>query len=136
MSTENKTLVRRYFEAIDAGNSDVLDEIVAPTFVRHDPNAPEVNGLEELKRQLRVIYTAFPDFCHIIEDMIAEGDRVATRLTVQGTHRGELRGIAPTGKQIRATGMRFCRISNGQIQEDWHNSDMLGLLQQLGAVPK
>jgi len=104
--------------------------------VRHDPNAPEVRGLEDLKGQLRMFYTAFPDFRHIIQDIIAEGDRVATRLTVQGTHQGELRGIAPTGKKITATGMRFCRITNGQIQEDWHNSDTLGLLQQLGVIPK
>jgi steroid delta-isomerase-like uncharacterized protein len=136
MSAENKALVRRYFETIDSGDLSGLDGLIAPAFVRHDPNAPEVKGLEDLKRHLQRVYSAFPDFRHIIEDMIAEGDRVATRLMACGTHKGELMGVAPTGKQISVTGMRFCRITNGKIQEDWHNSDTLGLLQQLGIVPK
>ncbi len=128
MSAENKAIVRRYFEAIDTGNLAALDELFAPTYVRHDPNAPEVKGREDLKRHLRMVYTASPDLCHTIEDMLAEGDRVATRMTVCGTQTGGLMGIAPTGKQITVTGMSIFRIANGKIQEDWLNSDALGLL--------
>ena len=64
MSAENKAIVRRYFEAIDTGNLAALDELFAPTYVRHDPNAPEVKGREDLKRHLRMVYTASPDLCH------------------------------------------------------------------------
>jgi steroid delta-isomerase-like uncharacterized protein len=136
MSAENKTLIRRYFEAIDAGNLAALDDLVASTFIRHDPNAAEIKSLADLKRHLRMVYTATPDLRHTIEDMVAEGDRVALRLTARGTHTGDFMGIPPTGKPVTVTGTGICRIADGKIQEDWFNSDALGLLQQLGVVPK
>lgn len=136
MSADNKALIRRYFEASDAGNLTALDNLFAPTFVRHDPNAAAINSLEDLKRHLRLVYTATPDLRHTIEDMVAEGDRVAIRLTARGTHTGEFMGIPPTGKTVTVTGTGICRIADGKIQEDWFNSDALGLLQQLGVIPK
>jgi predicted ester cyclase len=83
-----------------------------------------------------MVYSATPNLSHTIEDMLAEGDRVAVRLTARGTHTGEFMGIPPTGKQVTVTGTVICRIAEGKIQEDWFNSDALGLLQQLGVIPQ
>lgn len=78
--------------------------------------------------------TAFPDTHFTIDDMIAEGDRVAIRWTVRATHRGEFEGIAPTGKPVTVTGTMVARIANGKLVEGWQNFDALGLLQQIGAI--
>ena len=136
MSEENKAIVRRYFAAIDMGDLAAIDELFAPTYVRHDSNAPEMKGLDNLKRHIRMVYTAAPDLRHTIEDILADGDRVATRMTSRGTQTGDFRGIAPTGKQFIATGMDFFRIMNDKIEEQWTTLDTLGVLQQLGVIPK
>ena len=78
---------------------------------------------------------AFPDVHFTIDDLIAEGERVVIRWTVTGTHKGELQGIAPTGKHVTVTGMVMSRFVKGKVEEDWINFDALGLLQQLGVVP-
>ena len=79
--------------------------------------------------------SAFPDFHVTIEDQIAEGDRVATRWTMRGTHEGEFRGISPTGKQITVTGIGIFRFSDGKVVESWDNFDQLGMMRQLGVIP-
>ena len=79
--------------------------------------------------------TAFPDLHFTIEDLIAEGGTVVVRFTTRGTHQGTLMGIPPTGKQVSGTGMFIDRIVNGKGVEQWFNSDILGLLQQLGVLP-
>ena len=137
MSADNKALIRRYFDAIDSGNWAALDELFAPTYVRHDPNTHEGRlGREDVKRHLQIVYTAAPDLSHTIEDLLAEGDKVAARLTSRGTQTGNLRGIASTGRQFTMTGMDLFRIADGKIEEQWINQDMLGALQQLGVIPK
>ena len=82
-----------------------------------------------------MMQAAFPDLQATIEDMIAEGDTVAARITVRGTHGGEYRGIAPTGRPMVRPGIYIVRIENGRIVETWNNGDELGLMQQLGAIP-
>jgi predicted ester cyclase len=79
--------------------------------------------------------SALPDFHSTLEDMIAEGDKVAERFTGRGTHKGEWMGIAPTGKQVTIQGMAIHRITDGKIVENWTNMDMLGVMVQLGVVP-
>jgi predicted ester cyclase len=79
---------------------------------------------------------AFPDLRLTIEDQIAEGDKVVTRFTARGTHRGKLPGIAPTGKQVTTTAIIINRYTGGKIAESWINGDILGLLQQLGVIPR
>jgi predicted ester cyclase len=83
-----------------------------------------------------MIHTAFPDLHFTLEDMIAEGDKVAYRFTARGTHMGDFLGIAATGKQIVVAGTVITRIDAGKFQEDWETIDMLGLMQQLGAIPE
>jgi steroid delta-isomerase-like uncharacterized protein len=134
---ENKALVRRSFEEVfNQGNLDAVEEIFAPDFVLHDPTSPEeIRGTEGMRQYVSMYRTAFPDLQQTIEDQIAEGEKVATRLTGRGTHQGELTGIPPTGNQVEAPGIVINRISGGKIAESWANYDALGMMQQIGAVP-
>ena len=136
MSEENKALVRRQEEELfSSGNLDVADEIYAPDYVGHDPSNPEdVRGLEAAKQAAAEYRKAFPDLRVTVEDLIAEGDRVAARLRFRGTHRGELNGIAPTGRRVDCTGIVISRIEEGKIAEDWANFDDLGMMRQLGVI--
>jgi len=132
---ENKALIRRWGELWNAGDAAAIAELVAPDYVRHDPNGPEVRG-PNAERQLVELYrAAFPDLRFTIEHLVAEGDLVVAHLTVRGTHRGELLGIPPTGTPITLAAMELYRIRDGKVAEQWVALDALGLLQQLGAVP-
>jgi steroid delta-isomerase-like uncharacterized protein len=134
---ENKAIARRWSEELwSTGNLAVADKLVAPNYVRHDPgDLFSVEGPEGVKRLVERIRARQPDLHILIEDMIAEGDRVVTRYTVTGTDTGGFMGRAPTGKQTKATGIQIFRIVDGKIVESWANRDDLGVLQQLGLVP-
>ncbi len=137
MSTpeENKAVVRRAIgEATNGRNLSVFDEIVSPSFVDHEAG-PEPSGPEGEKRLLSMMLAAFPDWHLTIEDQIAEGDKVVTRLRARGTHRGEFRGIAPTGRRVTVAAINIARLDGGKIVESWGNSDALGMMRQLGAIP-
>jgi steroid delta-isomerase-like uncharacterized protein len=139
MSTEeNKALARRAFEeAWNKGNLAVLDQLVAADFDGHPQpsDADFGRGPEGQKRFIGMYRAAFPDIQMTIEDMTAEGDRVAVRWTGRGTHTGELMGMPATGKRATVTGILIDRIAGGKIAESWGNFDALGMLQQLGVVP-
>ncbi len=136
MSTEtNKTLVRRFYEDLfNQRNLALVDELCSTNHVFHNPPTT-LRGREEFKQLLSLYITAFPDARFTVEDEIADGDRVASRYTFRGTHRGELLGIPPTGKQVTVTGIIINRIVNGKSEEGWLNFDALGLMQQLGVIP-
>jgi steroid delta-isomerase-like uncharacterized protein len=91
---------------------------------------------ESTKQFFAMFHAAFPDSSRIIEDQIAEGELVATRVTLRGTHRGEFQGIPPTGKRVAFTGIGIHRIVGGRIAEHWPQPDLLGLMQQLGVIPE
>jgi steroid delta-isomerase-like uncharacterized protein len=134
--TDAKGITRRMVEEVlNKGRLDVIDEIIAPGYVGHDPALPQdvvgPNGERELVRGYRA---AFPDLTLTIDDQIAEGDRVVTRWTARGTHSGDLWGIAATGKEVTVTGTAIDRIEDGRIVESWSHWDALGLMQQLGVV--
>ncbi len=136
MSTEqNKALARRYFEAIDRGDLAALDQILSPDFRYHLPGSPAPLDRAGHRHFLTTFYAACPDLSHTVEDIVAEGDRVATRATDRGTQRGELMGIPPTGKQFTITGINIVRVAGGRIAEEWVVFDQLGMLQQLGVMP-
>jgi steroid delta-isomerase-like uncharacterized protein len=131
----NETHVRRYFDAWNSGNEAALDELIAASYVHHDPANPDIsNGPQGQKQLMRKYRTAFPDTHFRIDATVEQGDMVATRWTVTGTHKGELDGVAPTGKSVTVTGISLDRISGGKTVEGWSNWDALGLLQQLGVV--
>ena len=133
----HEALFQRWIdEAWNQGNLAVLDQIVAPTFVRHAPGTPrEWRGLEGIRQFITVFRTAFPDLRITVDDVVTEGEKVAYRGTGRGTHRGELLGVAPTGRAVTVTYTVIARVAGGQFQEDWLDFDALGLLQQLGAIP-
>lgn len=137
MSTEeNKALVRRFYEEVfNKKNLADIDAFIDPKIIEHDlpPGLPA--GSEGTRQFIGMYVAAFPDLHLTAEDMIAEGDRVVARLTFRGTHRSELMGIPPTGKQATTTGIQIVRIANGKIVENWINLDTLGMLQQLGVIP-
>lgn len=136
MLEANKRVQRRLIEQVwSQGDFDVVDELVAGDYVGHSSSPPgEVRGPGGYKQYFATLRQAFPDLHFTVEDQIAEGDRVATRWTAHGTHQGEFQGIPPTGRQGTITGITIGRIANGKLVEGWTNADMLGLLQQLGAV--
>jgi steroid delta-isomerase-like uncharacterized protein len=135
---ENKAVVRRFLKEIfGGGNLELVDEIFALDYVLHDPSVPEeVSGPESMKRYISMYRAAFPDTSFSVEDQIAEGDRVVTRWTGRGTHQGELMGIPPTGEQVTVAGIEADRVADGKIQETWVSYDALGMMQQLGVVPR
>jgi steroid delta-isomerase-like uncharacterized protein len=136
---ENKRISRRIAEeGFSQGKEDVFDELVAENFVNHDPSAPPdlPSGREGLKELARFYRSAFPDAQLTIDDQVAEGDRVVTRYTARGTHRGDFAGVPPTGKQVTVTGITIDRIQGGQIVESWNEINQLTMLQQLGVVPE
>jgi steroid delta-isomerase-like uncharacterized protein len=124
MSTEeSKAFIRRYFDAMGKDKSvATMDEYIA-------------DADEELKQHVAAFEVAFPGYGIIVEDMIAEGDKVVVRGTMQGTHKGDLMGIPPTGKQVTMPVIIIYRIADGKIVEHWMLADQLGLMQQLGVSP-
>jgi steroid delta-isomerase-like uncharacterized protein len=136
MSAENKAIIRQLIEeGINQGDLDVFDELVAPDFVSHSapPDVPPTRkGWKQLVTMFRA---ALPDLQIHIDDEIAEGDRITTRFMVHGTHQGELMGIPATGKEVTISGIMISRIVGGKIKERWEESDMMGMLVQLGVAP-
>ncbi len=136
MSEANKIVSRRLVdEAFNQGKFDVIEELVAPTFVNHDPATGDSKGPQGTRELIEGYRSAFPDIKITVEEQIAEGDLVATRWTATGTHKGELMGIAPTGKESTVTGVTIDKIKDGKIVESWNNWDTLGMMQQLGVIP-
>jgi len=132
---ENEAIIRRFFEEIwNKGELDQIDKFFASNYVAHGSTYP-VHGPEGAKQVVIFYRTGFPNGHVTIEDIIAQGDKVVTRWTAQGTHTGEMRDIPPNGKQATVTGITIHRIASGKIVESWTSWDDLGELQQLGVVP-
>ena len=137
MSTEeNKALVYRYCEAWNKHNVAAMEEFYAPDFVVHGPAAFGDMDRARVKQTYTAFFPAFPDVHTTLEDVIAEGDKVVYRVTIRGTHRGDFMGNPPTGKQVSWTAIEIERIEDDRFVEGWTNSDDLGLMQQLGAIPQ
>ena len=138
MSEQNKTAVRRLFDELwNKGNLQVADELIASTYTHHDASTPDVGrGPESEKNRVKLYRTAFPDLRLTVEDMIADGETVVARWSCRGAHRGDLNGIAPTGKQFLISGVSIVRFTGGKMVEGWINWDALDLMQQLGVVPE
>jgi steroid delta-isomerase-like uncharacterized protein len=138
MSVEqNKAVVRRFYdEFLNGRNMAVADELIAPDCVFYMGGNPEpIRGPDGYRRTLAMLTTAFPDIQWTVEDMVAEDDKVAERPVGRGTHLGEFMGVPPTGKPIELRGIAILRLADGKIVENWGMPDMLGLLQQIGALP-
>jgi len=128
---ENKALIRGLYEAYNKHNVALLDKFIAPDYVHH---AQKLRGLESVKQYETMVYKGFSDLHDTIEDIIAEEDKVWVRVKVTGTHKGEYRGLAPTGKKITVTYVGIHRIADGKVVERWSVYDMLDFYRQLGVV--
>ena len=137
MSAEdNKALVRRFVDEVQSrGNIDLIDEICSPEFVNHSAPPGIPTDREGIKILTAMFRGAFPDSYFTVEDMMAEGDKVATRKTFHGTHEGEFVGIPPSGRSVSMGLIDIVRVSEGRVVEHWSEGDSLGMMQQLGVIP-
>ena len=133
---ENKVIVRRFIEEIFVkGNVDAVDKLVAHDFVPH--SWPSVApGPEGLKQAVKRVSTGLSDISMKIEDMISQDDKVAVRLTAHARHQGDFMGLPATGKSYTISETHIFHIRDGKVAEHWRDADMLGLMQQLGALPE
>jgi len=131
---ENKEIVRRYQEIYNRNDLDALGEVVSEDLLTPKimPGIP--TGIEGAKAAHRIMLTGFPDYQTIIDDLFAEGDRVAARITMSGTNTGSFMGMSPTGKYVSFTGIYIARLTNDRIVEHWGEEDGVSLLQQLGVL--
>lgn len=137
----NKEICRTLLDTVYKGgrHDEIIHKFVAPDAVDHELEAyavPYMTTPETLAMFLDLYKTAFPDLRLEIQDMVAEGDRVATRWIMRGTHMGPLMGIDPSRQRIEVKGLRIDRLAKGQIVETWGSWDVLGMLEQIGALPQ
>jgi steroid delta-isomerase-like uncharacterized protein len=132
---ENKAIVLRHWEEIvSKGRLDLIDEIFAPDFVAHEADQ-DIRGPEGVRQFILMLRAAFPDLHITVEDVLAEGDKVVQRWSGHGSHQGELMGLPPSGKRFSVTGITISRFEGGKVAEEWELYDMMGMLQQVGALP-
>jgi steroid delta-isomerase-like uncharacterized protein len=134
---ENKAIVRRAWEeVINPGDMAAAEELFAADYIYHAAAGVDLQGLEKgVNEPVTMMRNAFPDLNCTVDDMIAEGDKVAHRWSATGTHSGNYLGFEPTDSLIKMTGIVISRIVDGKIVEDWSNGDELGVIQQIGILP-
>ena len=132
---ENKAVVRRFFEELLSTDIfAVADEILSSDFRFYFAGSPDPMNLEQYKEFLVARRAAFPDRRFVVEDIIAEEDKVSARFTMRGTHKGEFRGLAPSGREVTMSGIDMIRLAEGKMVEDRVEVDQLGMMQQLGVI--
>jgi steroid delta-isomerase-like uncharacterized protein len=132
----NKQVVSQFFEALNRQDTESMDQLVSSTnYSLHFSGMPPMDWNANKKEFLAPFNKAFPDLTRDIVDMVAEGDKVAVSINVTGTYKGEFQGIPPTGKHVSFTAMDILTIIDGKITEEWTTADMMGLMQQIGAIP-
>jgi steroid delta-isomerase-like uncharacterized protein len=140
MSEANKESMRRVLEeAFGQGKMEIIDELLDPDFVCHDPNSEsgEIRGADTIKGEIEYFRNAVPDLTYTVEDQVVEGDKVVSRYTARGTHQGEFFGVPGSGRHIEMTGITIDRFDeSGKLIEEWPEYDLLGAMQQMGAIPE
>lgn len=129
--TLNKILVHQFFEALDNGNLERVKELIADDFILQAPGLPAPLGPDRLLEVIRSHYASFPDWRHVVEDTIAEGDKVVANVIQCGTHKEEYEGIPPTGHMVVKPAMHLIKIAGGKFKEWWAIEDDLGFMLQL-----
>jgi steroid delta-isomerase-like uncharacterized protein len=135
MSSVQENVVKRWWEELwNYGNLSVTEEIVSPDFINHDPSSPWVPaGIDGVKALAQAYHVVFPDMHFSVERQVAVGDTVVSHWRVRGTQKGELMGLAPTGKVVEAEGISIFEVVNGKVSRQTVIWDTLGMLQRLGA---
>lgn len=131
---DNKAVIRRFVDALNAMDMALVDTILAPTYVDHTSHPPDATRDQFTAWWGTEFRPAFPDWHETIEDVLAEEDKVVVRLTGRGTHHGAWMGIAPTGVAVAVTSMRIFRLARGTVTDHWSNGDTYGFLLSLGAI--
>jgi steroid delta-isomerase-like uncharacterized protein len=132
---QNKATINRFVEFINTGDTTIVAEIVAPDYVELDPFPGQKPGREGIKEVILMARASFPDLVWVMDEMVAEGNMVASKFTWRGTHSGTFLGVPPTGKHITVTGMVFDRVVDGKMVESQLLMNTLSILAQLGAIP-
>jgi steroid delta-isomerase-like uncharacterized protein len=132
VQNQNKEIVREFFSAIDGNKFDKLNELFSNDFCLKAPGIETPWKKEDVFQAIKSHYASFPDWTHNIEDMIAEGDKVAVKLTQNGTHKAQYKGISATGKIMTNPAVSIMTIVNGQVKDWWVIEDNLGFMKQLG----
>ena len=136
-SEKNKRIYKKFIQEIfNEGRFEKLDELVSPTYILRDAPAGTPMGQEAVKQSAAMFRSAFPDLKIVIEGLVAEGEMVAARSILSGTHRGAIFGIAATGRTVKMSSLTMVRIANSRLSESWVRSDTLGLMNQLGVEQK
>jgi len=135
----NKEFIRKYFKAIDeegkTANAEILNEYLSENFIEHNP-APGIPPTRDGWKQLFKMFAEATPGYHVIDDLIAENDKVVAHITAYGTHVGTIFGIPATNREFSMKAIVIWRLKNGKITEHWAQSDMLGMMMQLGALPQ
>ncbi len=137
MAAQSTEISRRVFEEVwNNKKIDAVDQLMAASYVHHDPQSPVTSsGIESYKQFVSHYLNAFPDLHFTIDDEVADEQTIVSRWTATGTHQGDLPGIPRTGRKFSVTGITMARVKNGKFIESWNNWDTLGLMQQLGVLP-
>ena len=136
MSIDAKDVARRFYEEIiNQKNVDAIDQLCTADFEDHNPPAGRKGTLDATKQQFLELAAAFPDLKMIVQDQIAEGDRVVNRVLVRGTHKGDYMGMPGSGKTVEIGGIDILRMVNGKAAERWGYFDDVKLMQQIGTMP-
>jgi steroid delta-isomerase-like uncharacterized protein len=132
----NKGILRRFAARVwNERDLSVVDECTADGFIQHNTGTAEPLTKEGFKRQLAEMHSAFPDLRFTVDDLLADGDKIVARWTIQGTHLGRLQGFPPTGRAVTFSGMTIIRFVDGKAQEEWVNFDVFGMMRQIGVIP-
>jgi predicted ester cyclase len=135
---ENKALERRLYEEYNKGKATalaIIDELYATETIQHSSTGEDIRGIKNYKQHVSELCNVFPDIHFTIDDMVAEGDKVAVRLTVTGTNKGAFRGAPPTNKKVTLWMIQIDHIVGGKFVEGWSRYDTFGLMRQLGLIP-
>lgn len=138
MSEALKTMVRKiYEEAYNKGNLEVLDDLIAPAYLRHQPPMKDVEGVDAYKRFVTAVRAAYTNFNISLEEILVDGDKTVVRLLLSGKHTGRTPTLMapPTGKEITMPGCAIATWANGKIVEEWVYNDYMGLTHQFGVMP-
>lgn len=133
---ENKVVVRRFIDEIFVrGNAEAVDKLVTPDFTPHSWGKMPP-GIEPFKQAIRHVHAGLSDVSMKIDDVVAEGDKVAVRLTAHATHRGEFMGLPASGNAYTISETHIFHLRDRKVAEHWRDADMLGLMRQIGALPQ
>ncbi|MDA1127738.1 MAG: ester cyclase [Chloroflexi bacterium] len=136
MSEQNKALFRQFIDGMNAHDLSVIDQVIDPSFVNHDPMPGQDAGIQGLKYMMAMFYSAFPDLTVTLEQIVAEGDLVVGRVVTAGTQSGVFMGIPGSDKKISLPEMHMIRVENGKAVEYWGVVDSGLMMQQLGVIPE